>query len=63
MRSNVTPGTNLALFCIQNLKNKQKKQNMEKLLIRVIKQTRRVHRLDKAIKIFGFNITDFTTYE
>lgn len=53
----------MALFCIQNLKNKQKKQNMEKLLIRVIKQTRRVHRLDKAIKIFGFNITDFTTYE
>lgn len=60
MRSNVTPGTNLALFCIQNLcKNKDK----AKLLIRVGKKTRGAHRLDKAIKTFGLYSTNFMTCE
>lgn len=60
MRSNVTPGTNLALFCIQNL---GKKTDREKLLIRVGKKTRGAHRLDKAIKTFGLYSARFTTYE
>lgn len=60
MRSNVTPGTNLALFCIQNL---EKKTDREKLLIRVGRRTRGAQRLDKTIKMFGLYSTDFMAYE
>lgn len=36
MRSSVTPGTNLALFCIQNLKDKKYKGWIK--LLQVVKQ-------------------------
>lgn len=58
MRSNVTPGTNLALFCIQNL---GKKTDREKLLIRIGKKTRGAQRTDKAIKRLGLYSARFTT--
>lgn len=53
MRSSVTPGTNLALFCIQNLKDKKYKG--WKKLLQVVKQMRSSNK-------FGFYITHFTTY-
>lgn len=56
MRSSVTPGTNLALFCIQNLKDKTYKG--WKKLLQVVKQMRSS---DKK-KMFGFYITHFMTY-
>lgn len=59
MRSNVTPGTNLALFCIQNLGGKHR----ERLVIRAVMKTRGAHRRDNAIKAFGLYSTNFMTNE
>lgn len=60
MRSNVTPGTNLALFCIQNLGGKK---DRERLVIRAVMKTRGAHRRDNAIKAFGLYSTNFMTSE
>lgn len=56
MRSSVTPGTNLALFCIQNLKDKKYKGWKE--LLQVVKQMRSSNKK----KMFSFYITHFMTY-
>lgn len=61
MRSNVTPGTNLALFCIQNLGGEKK--HRERLVIRAVMKTRGAHRRDNAIKAFGLYSTNFMTNE
>lgn len=55
MRSNVTPGTNLALFCIQNLKDKRRKHGKA--------ADHRYKTNKRCSQIFGFCVPDFTTYE
>lgn len=57
MRSSVTPGTNLALFCIQNLGE----ENRKKLLIKVGLKTRGAQKRDIETNTSGLYSTDFMT--